>query len=155
MDTTTYGRRGEHSFAALSTGRPRSPVVSDVLAAVNRQAGGLMAVTDSTAPTGIPPRAILALMVYYYAMGVLASHDIERAFARNSHLRLVSHDEFPNWRQLRRFRRANREVVRQCIADVLGAGNLPFPHGDLQARLEEAEHRVAEAALLDRYFADE
>jgi hypothetical protein len=80
--------------------------------------------------------------------------DIERAFARNAHLRLASLDTFPDCRQLRQFRRVNHRTISECLAEVL-AGWGDFAPGKSETFVGEAERRVTEAVLLDHALEDE
>jgi hypothetical protein len=153
MNTTILRRRSESVTSLESSAGRRLPTVSTVLIAVNRHATGLVAMGNAAERT-LPAPAILALLVYYYAQNVLASQDIERAFARNAHLRLASLDTFPDCRQLRRFRRVNHRTISECLAEVL-AGWGEVSSGRSETFSAEAERRVTEAVLLDHALADE
>jgi hypothetical protein len=112
-----------------------------------------MPVTRSTASLAVQPRSVLALLVYHYAQGVLASHDIESTLWTDPHLRLLCRDEFPDWRQLRRFRRLNHGIVCNCLTHVLAEAPNLTAKDSLASN--EAEQRLSEAAFLDNLFADE
>ena len=149
MNSTACDARSKPASAS----RSRPPTVSQVLTAVEIEWPKLLSIGSPAASLAIEPRAILALLVYHYAHGMLASHDIESAFRTDPHLRLLCRDEFPGWRELRRFRRLNHNAVRNCLAHVLAVEKQSI--AEEVASSDEAEHRLSEATVLDNLFADE
>jgi transposase len=109
-----------------------------------------MPITGGTTSLAAHPRSVLALLVYHYAQGVFASHEIECVLRTDPRLRLLCRDEFPDWRQLRRFRRLNHGVVSNCLAQVLSEESVSAVNSSA-----DAEQRLSEAAVLDELFADE
>jgi hypothetical protein len=127
--------------------------VQHVLTAISSE--GIMLTPVANLPKGLAGelRSILALLVYHYARGVLASHQIEAALRADSRLRLVCRDELPDWQQLRRFRRVNRSAVQNCLTRVLSEQR--GPGTAVVSPSLEASYRLSEAAMLDELFADE
>jgi transposase len=81
----------------------------------------LQPVAAANAGVAFQPRALLALLAYCYAVGILSSQDIEQAMEEDQLFRLLCSDEFPNWHVIRRFRRLNRETLRQCLEQIAAA----------------------------------
>jgi hypothetical protein len=155
MTITREGRRGE---ASLAEARARPPIISHILRAVDVESDDLLPVRVKNS-MATQPRSLLALLVYHYAIGVLPSREIAAALWGDPQLRLLCDDDFPDWRQLRRFRRLNHDAVRKCLAQVL------FGQSEAVATREshvcdtdcfaEAEQRLTSAIWLDSMLADE
>jgi hypothetical protein len=114
------------------------------------------------------PRTLLALLTYCYAAGTYASEDIEWACRHEEAARYVGGNMCPDQDRLRRFRRANRPWIEQCLAWVLervreqlhptvgpleSRGAEPGNSSDL-AFLQLARRRVTLATLMDSALAD-
>jgi Transposase domain (DUF772) len=82
--------------------------------------GQLVPVAATWTGTALQPRTLLALLVYCYAVGVFRSQAIEEQMHQDLQFRLLCGDEYPDWHQLRRFRRLNRPVIQHCLEQVLG-----------------------------------
>ena len=148
--TSMASHRSQKAFEAQLESRLQPAVVRHVLTAVSSEVKTLMPITCGKDTLAAHPGSLLALLVYHYAQGVLASHDIECVLRTDPRLRLLCRDEFPDWRQLRRFRRLNHGVVSNCLARVLSE------EPTLKANSSpDAEQRLSEAAVLDELFADE
>ena len=146
--TATDG--GSDASRPQSESRLQPTIVRHVLTAVSSEITTLTTITGGTTSLAAHPRSVLALLVYHYAQGVLASHDIECVLRTDPRLRLLCRDEFPDWRQLRRFRRLNHGVVSKCLARVLSEEPALTAHSSANA-----EQRLSEAAVLDELYADE
>lgn len=153
MKSKACGERSKPAFASRSRSRLRPPTVSHVLTAVEIEWPKLLSIGSRTASLAIESRSILALLVYHYAHGMLASHEIESVFRTDPRLRLLCRAEFPDWRELRRFRCLNHNAVRNCLAHVLADENQSV--AEQFDSSDEAEHRLSEATVLDNLFADE
>src|SRR5215813_3454668 len=68
--------------------------------------------------TGFRPQMMLTLTTYCYASCLYGSRDIELAMDSDPTVRYVCARIFPDWQSIRRFRRRNREWIRQCLAFV-------------------------------------
>ena len=147
---STASEGGSKASGGQSESRLQPTIVRHVLTAVSSEIAPLMPITGGTTSLAARPRSVLALLVYHYAQGVLGSHDIECVLRTDPRLRLLCSDEFPDWRQLRRFRRLNHGVVSNCLARVLSDESVLA--ADSSA---DAEQRLSEAAILDEIFADE
>ena len=58
---------------------------------------------------------LLGAVAYCYAKGVYSSSEIEDQMLRDAKLRAATHDEIPNAKAIRRFRRLNREAIHQTL----------------------------------------
>lgn len=67
------------------------------------------------------PQVLLTLLTYAYAAGTLPSEEIERATEKDSTFRYLCARTYPTESILRRFRRQNRILIRQCLAKVFEA----------------------------------
>ena len=152
---TRQGRSGE---ASLADARARPSIISHIRRAVDIESDGLIPVrVKNTIAT--QPRSLLALLVYHYAMGVMPSREIASALWNDPQLRLLCDDDFPDWRQFRRFRRLNHDAVRKCLAQVLSGQSETAATRQAQACdadwFAEAEQRLTSAIWLDSMLADE
>ena len=116
--TTNDGRSPTASPARSPT---RSPIISHILKAIEIEGGHLMPVARVANGLADQPRSVLALLVYHYTIGILASREIESSLWSDAPLRSLCRDDLPDWRRLRRFRRLNHGAVRNCLAHVLAA----------------------------------
>ena len=106
------------------------------------------------------PRILLAMLGYCYAHGIYGSEEIEDALRRDSTFRWICGNEFPHARLIRKFRRANREVLQRVLQAGLmfiagrsapGAGP-DFP--DVPSLSEEASRRMMCAVFIDSVELD-
>ncbi len=136
----------------------------------------LVPVAATRTGTALQPRTLLAMLVYCYTIGVLRSQAIEEQMRQDLQFRRLCGDEYPDWHQLRRFRRLNRTVIQYCLEESLawasGAGTAdsdddapprssesPAPAGALRSVLpgpiaQEASDRLNRAAQLDSMDLD-
>ena len=80
----------------------------------------LCPVARHDAGVAFQPKTLLALLSYCYACQIYGSAQIEDDMARDAKFRQLCHEEFPSACVLCRFRRENREAVRNCLTDALG-----------------------------------
>lgn len=64
------------------------------------------------------PRMLLTLLVYCYASGTYGSKQIQQATRENTMARYICAKEFPDERIIRKFRKENRLLVKQCLNAV-------------------------------------
>jgi hypothetical protein len=74
-------------------------------------------VTDPVS-TAFHPKAMLAMLTYCHADGVYGSQDAEMMMHDDAAFRALCGLEFPDWRQLRRFRRHNHELVHRTLTET-------------------------------------
>ena len=65
------------------------------------------------------PRALLALLTYYYVARIYGSEEIEAAMRNDSSLCFLCANNIPDWHTLRRFRYRNRGILEYCVAQSL------------------------------------
>ena len=65
------------------------------------------------------PQMMLTLLSYCYAAGICGSQDIEWAAQSDKTVRYICAGKEPDWLTIRRFRRRNAELLRQCLAYIL------------------------------------
>jgi hypothetical protein len=139
--------------------RERPPIISHIRRAVDLEGNDLIPVVRLKNSMATQPRSLLALLVYHYANGIMASREIAAALWRDPPLRLLCRDDFPDWRQLRRFRRVNHDAVRKCLAQVLAGHSEAGATREAQVGdadwFAEAEQRLTSAIWLDNMLADE
>ena len=81
-------------------------------------------VFSRTAAVGMPanvalnPQMMLTLLTYSYAAGMHASEDIEWASLRDLAMRYICAGSFPDCQAIRRFRRANRQMIEHGLVHV-------------------------------------
>ncbi len=116
------------------------------------------------------PHILLSLLTYCYATGLYGSLDIELNSTQDPMLRHLLSNICPEANALRCFRRRHREVVRECLSEVLRracrlqlgadesmAANVavdPFDKSGLDAFAAEAEERIRRAVRLDFWHRD-
>ncbi len=70
------------------------------------------------AGAGLNPQMMLTLLAYSYAAGMHASEDIEWASKNDPATRYICAKSFPDCQAIRRFRRANRQMIEHCLVHV-------------------------------------
>jgi hypothetical protein len=65
------------------------------------------------------PKTLVALLTYCYAAGIYGSEEIEATMREDVLFRLLCANELPNGRELRLFRRSNREAIEACLRETL------------------------------------
>jgi hypothetical protein len=65
------------------------------------------------------PQMMLTLLSYCYAAGIYGSQSIEWAAQSDKTVRYICGAKEPDWLTIRRFRRQNAELLRQCLAHIL------------------------------------
>lgn len=81
--------------------------------------GQMMPVAEAEAGTALQPRSMLAVLVYCYAAGIFASEAIAELMQEDTQFRALCGDAYPDWHQLRRFRRLNRSLIQHCLEELL------------------------------------
>jgi len=66
-----------------------------------------------------PPKMMLALLIYCYALGVFSSRRIERATWRDIAVRYLTGDTHPDHDTICKFRRENRAAIEEAFVAVL------------------------------------
>ena len=105
------------------------------------------------------PKSLLSVLAYCYAWEVYSSTDIENWMMRDQVFREACHNEFPNARQLRNFRRHNGDALKECVAEALRwlsentRANLPAPSDD-ERYTAEAQRRIEMARFVDSVELD-
>lgn len=77
--------------------------------------GCLQPVAAPAAGIAYQPKTLLALLTYAYALGIYASSDVEAMMRADINFRHLCAGEFPHWKVLRHFRRANTDAIRSCL----------------------------------------
>ncbi|MEO8426743.1 MAG: transposase [Verrucomicrobiota bacterium] len=95
----------------------RSGLVGSALEAVQTVNWGVYPVTD--AAQEFRPQMMLTLLSYCYAAGICGSQDIAWAAQSDKTVRYICAGKEPDWLTIRRFRRRNVELLRQCLAYIL------------------------------------
>src|SRR5580765_6217894 len=62
---------------------------------------------------------MLTLLGFCYASGLYSSRDIEWATRLDRTIGYICAHQFPDWLAIRRFRRQNRQLLKQCLMVVL------------------------------------
>ena len=104
------------------------------------------------------PKALLTLMIYAYANGLLESEEIISALVTNPELRQIWAGPGPTTKEIGRFRRENRpllkwglvQILKRAIQQKLQLGDMRFPSGLRQALVESAGERLDLARHMDR-----
>src|SRR5262245_50482160 len=100
------------------------------LSAVQKVEPHQFVVEDRDTPS-LRPRMLLTLLTYCYATRIYGSNDIEWATRHDPIIRYICARRFPDWTDLRRFRRNNRALVAQTLAWVFKqAWSLKFDEGE-------------------------
>ena len=68
---------------------------------------------------GFSQRMMATLLTYCYATGTFGSQDIEAACELDPTVRYICAREYPDWRNIRRFRRDHADLLRQSLTYVL------------------------------------
>ena len=68
---------------------------------------------------GIRPQMMLTLLAYCYAARIYGSWEIEAAIRNDPTVRYICARTFLIWRDIRHFRRNNRDLIERCLAYVL------------------------------------
>lgn len=116
----------------------------------------------------LSPRMLLTLMTYCYTIGMYDSENIEWAGENDATVRYICARTRPEWQTLRRFRKANRQWIEQCLAYLLnrstarrfaGKGNdskghIPILSRSYLAALGCARRRVELAIMMDTAASD-
>lgn len=104
------------------------------------------------------PKALLILMVYAYANGLMESEEIISALTTNADLRQIWAGPGPTTKEIGRFRRENRpllkwglvQILKRAIQEKMNLGDIRFPSGLRQALVESAGERLDLARHMDR-----
>lgn len=114
-------RQRVEGATTVMAGRPDKKSLSEVVLGVVKKVaeGELAPVSCHGRGIAFQARSLLALLTYCYVKGIYASQEIEDLMRRDAMFRQCCGGEFPDWRSLRRFRRANHEVIERCVAETL------------------------------------
>jgi len=136
----------------------------------------LVSVAGAGAGAALQPKALLAVLIYSYAAGIFSSEAIVEQMQEDTHFRVLCGDDYPDWHQLRRFRRLNRPLIRHCLetllapvpvrgSDLAQSSSLWAPErraapggwepGSQTAIAQEVSRRLNRAAQLDSITLDE
>ena len=104
------------------------------------------------------PKALLSLMVYAYANGLMESEEIISALKTSADLRQIWAGPGPTTKEIGRFRRENRpllkwglvQILKRAIQQKLQIGGPRFPVGLRRALIESAGERLDLARHMDR-----
>lgn len=99
---------------------PENDLVHFVVNAVEAMnLGGFVVNRRGSGSDQFPPHMMLALVIYCYANGVFGSRRIERATYRDVAVRYLTGDTHPDHDTICKFRRENREAVKEAFVEVL------------------------------------
>jgi transposase len=104
------------------------------------------------------PKRMLCLLAFAYATGIYAAEELESGCFSDPFLRYICEGEPPRAREISRFRRANRYLLKWIIAQLFrealkkkfDLGNTLFPAGLRRFLVESAVERLDLARHLDR-----
>ncbi len=104
------------------------------------------------------PKVMLRLITFSYATGVFNAEEIESNCFSDPFLRYISEGQPPRAREISRFRRANRSLLKWVLAQVFREvlnkkfelDNTTFPAGLRRVLVETAVERLDLARHLDR-----
>ena len=104
------------------------------------------------------PRALLTLLIYAYATGVLESEEIVANPMSNSDLRQFWRGPSPGTKEIGRFRRENRallkwglvQILKRALQHKLQLGEMRFLSGLRRALIDCAVERLDLARHMDR-----
>jgi hypothetical protein len=113
--------------------------------------------------TRFRPQMMLTLLSYCYAARTYGSRDIVWAMRNDKTVRYICARTFPDWREIRQFRRNHRALIEQCLTCVLkkawsmqseeiapewAPGSYPCPDLKQQSMLE-ARNKIEIAVMMD------
>ena len=104
------------------------------------------------------PKALLSLLIYAYATGVLESEEIVATLMRTPDLRQLWRGPGPSMKEIGRFRKENRalmkwgivQLLRRALQHKLNLGETRLPSGLRQALVDSAVERLDLARHMDR-----
>lgn len=114
-----------------------------------------------TAGRGLPPHALLAVLVFCYASEIFSAQEIARLCQANAACRAVGGGHLPFPAELRAFRQRNRTLIERCLLAVLRAIEQQKAENQLQAPApeewltEDARRRILTAACCDSIELDD
>jgi transposase len=99
---------------------PEDDLVHFVIGAVaNVEVGRFKVNTRGTGSAQYPPRMMLGLLIYCYALGTFSSRKIERATWRDLGVRYLTGDTHPDHDTISSFRQENLDLVAGAFLEVL------------------------------------
>jgi transposase len=99
---------------------PEDDLVHFVIASLTDMDLSLLKVNRrGTGSEQFPPRMMLGLLIYCYALGVFSSRRIERATWRDVGVRFLTGDTHPDHDTICTFRRENLDLIAQTFLEVL------------------------------------
>jgi hypothetical protein len=106
---------------------------------------------------GYEPRKLLSLVAFAYLTGNFESEDIELRCQQNSEFKAITGGKWlPRPREITRFRRENRGLLKWILAQVLKRslrahlGDVPLPAGLKRRLVDAAVSRVEYARQMDQ-----
>lgn len=146
-----------------------SVIDSKTLAQLVLQAVGTVGSAELNPPatgttTAYHSRVLLAMLTYCYTIGVYGSQEVEEMMYADAEFRALCGMNYPDWRQLKRFRRRNHEPLRRTLKETFrGAWRLtgrPGVPGETEAKRNadalpewlaaEAQSRLEQAMFIDQ-----
>jgi transposase len=138
-----------------TTSEPVSLVQAVQKAVRETDEGSLRRVARPDAGLAFQPRTLLAMITFCYAKEIYGSEEIEDVMRRDLNFRQLCQNEFPDAHLIRRFRRANCQVIHLCVIAALHflfeqkvADGTVTKINDVQVA-EEARRRITMAMFID------
>ena len=148
MMTFETRERGWKDPRVRMAGEAAQPLDNKALAALVLEAVRMVddgELNPPVSPNSTPacqPRAMLTLLTYCYAIGVYGSQDVEEMMYADASFRAMFGMEYPDWRQLRSFRRWNSDILRRTLEETFkGIWRLQGPDA---ADADRADNRNGE-----------
>jgi hypothetical protein len=94
------------------------PLLQLCLDAVQHVAPARLSQARERLPVG-RPEMFITLLTYCYSVGIYDSRDIELASRTDRTIRYICAGIRPEWQTLRRFRRHNRDMLRESLIHVM------------------------------------
>ena len=117
--------------------------------------GGQLPRPGAVAEGPINPRMLLTMLTYCYAAGIYGSEEIEWATDDNPAVRYLCANAYPDWKTIRRFRRAHRQLIEECLTGVYGRACDVKAGGEGNANLAGfAREKLEFAVLMDTAMAE-
>lgn len=162
LDAKERGTVREWAWPAkLGTWLGQRTLADLVLEAVRKVDGGeLNPPVANPVTSPFHPKALLAMLTYCYADGVYGSQETELMMQEDAAFKALCGHQFPDWRQLRRFRRNNHPMLHRTMAETFSrAWSLRFggfPCGEpVEAGSETGRGLRPAIPLLDRASVDQ
>jgi hypothetical protein len=104
------------------------------------------------------PKDLLRVLIFAYTTGILESDEIVGALQRNEGLRALWNGPGPTAKEIGKFRKENRallkwgivQLLKRAVQQKLELGTMRFPSGLRQALVDSAVERLDLARHMDR-----